>query len=56
MLILKEYHDNLDTAVAAAYGWPADLTDNEILIRLVALNQERVREEAAGQIRWLRPD
>ncbi len=56
VLILKEYHDELDIAVADAYGWPADLSDDEILIRLVALSQERVREEAAGQIRWLRPD
>jgi hypothetical protein len=56
VLILKEYHDALDEAVAAAYGWPADLGDNEILARLVALNQDRVREEAAGQVRWLRPD
>jgi hypothetical protein len=56
VLILKEYHDELDIAVAAAYGWPADLTDNEILAHLVALNQERVQEEAAGQVRWLRPE
>jgi hypothetical protein len=56
VLILKELHDRLDAAVAAAYGWPADLSDNDILARLVALNQERVREEAAGKIRWLRPD
>ncbi len=56
VLILKEYHDALDAAVAAAYGWPADLGDTEILARLVALNQERIREEAAGQVRWLRPD
>jgi hypothetical protein len=55
VLILKELHDSLDVAVAAAYGWPADLSDNDILVRLVALNQERVREEAAGQVRWLRP-
>jgi len=56
VLILKELHDRLDEAVAAAYGWPADLADKDILARLVALNQERVREEAAGTIRWLRPD
>ncbi len=48
--------DDLDTAVAVAYGWPADLSDNDILARLVALNQERAKEEAAGQVRWLRPD
>ena len=56
VLILKEYHDKLDAAVAAAYGWPADLSDNDILARLVALNQERVREEASGHVRWLRPE
>jgi hypothetical protein len=56
VLILKEYHDKLDAEVAAAYGWPAGLSDNDILVRLVALNQERVREEAAGQVRWLRPN
>jgi SAM-dependent methyltransferase len=56
VLILKELHDKLDAAVAAAYGWPADLNDNDILVRLVALNQERVREEAGGKVRWLRPD
>ncbi len=31
----------LDEAVAAAYGWPAELPDEEILRRLLALNQER---------------
>jgi type II restriction/modification system DNA methylase subunit YeeA len=39
-------HKKLDAAVAAAYGWPADLTDEEILERLLALNLERVAEEA----------
>ena len=42
--------------VFAAYGWPATLTDAEILDRLVALNAERAKEEASGLIRWLRPD
>lgn len=31
----------LDEAVAAGYGWPADLTDEQILERLLALNLER---------------
>ena len=31
-------HKALDEAVAAAYGWPADLTDEEILEKLLALN------------------
>ena len=36
----------LDAAVAAAYGWPADLSDEAVLERLFALNQERA---AAGR-------
>jgi hypothetical protein len=32
--------------VAAAYGWPVDLTDEQILERLLALNLERAAEEA----------
>ena len=56
VLILNELHDRLDAAVADAYGWPADLPDEQILARLVALNCERVAEEARGQVRWLRPD
>jgi len=36
---LADCHANLDAAVAAAYGWPADLTDEAILERLLALNQ-----------------
>ena len=39
-------HEKLDTAVAAAYGWPADLSDEQILERLLALNLERAAEEA----------
>ena len=49
-------HDDLDAAVFAAYGWPATLTDAEILERVVALNAERAKEEASGLVRWLRPD
>ena len=56
VLILQELHDRLDAAVAAAYGWPADLADDDILARLVALNKERATEEARGLVRWLRPD
>jgi hypothetical protein len=56
VLIVKELHDTIDRLTAEAYGWPADLADEEILERLVALNAERAREEAAGRVRWLRPD
>lgn len=54
--VLRQIHDDLDAAVAEAYGWPADLSDEEILERLVALNHERAAEEAEGKIRWLRPE
>ncbi len=39
-------HKKLDAAVAAAYGWPADLTDEQILEKLLALNLERAAAEA----------
>jgi type II restriction/modification system DNA methylase subunit YeeA len=39
-------HRKLDAAVAAAYGWPADLTDEQILEKLLALNLARAAEEA----------
>ena len=38
---LVHAHRALDEAVAAAYGWPVDLGDDEILRRLLALNRER---------------
>ena len=38
---LDNAHKALDKAVATAYGWPDDLSDNEILSRLLALNLER---------------
>jgi len=38
-------HKKLDQAVFSAYGWPPDLTDDEILQRLLDLNLER----AAGE-------
>jgi hypothetical protein len=56
VLILKDLHDQIDRATADAYGWPHDLSDEQILERLVALNAERAADEAAGHVRWLRPD
>ena len=38
---LDNVHKTLDAAVAAAYGWPADLGEQDILERLLALNLER---------------
>jgi hypothetical protein len=53
---LLQIHDDLDAAVFDAYGWPHDLTDEQILERLVALNAERAEEERHGIVRWLRPE
>ncbi len=38
---LANAHAKLDRAVFAAYGWPEDLSDEEILKNLLALNRER---------------
>jgi hypothetical protein len=54
--ILKQIHDELDMAVFAAYGWSQNISDDEILERLVSLNAERAVEERNGLIRWLRPE
>ena len=43
---LDNAHRDLDSAVAAAYGWPADIAEEEALARLLALNRERA---AVGQ-------
>jgi hypothetical protein len=53
--IVAKLHDDLDAAVAAAYGWDWPLPSAEIVARLAALNAERAAEEKAGTIRWLRP-
>ena len=38
---LDSLHRTLDNAVAAAYSWPSDLPDTDVLSRLLALNQAR---------------
>ncbi len=45
---LEDVHRALDKAVLAAYGWPEDLSDPEILERLLALNRERARACSVG--------
>ena len=45
---LDNIHRELDEAVAAAYGWPADLSDDEILRRLLDLNLAHAAAECAG--------
>lgn len=54
--IVDRLHEQIDEAVAEAYGWPGGLQPAEIVARLVALNQERAEEEKQGKVRWLRPD
>lgn len=44
---LVNAHADLDAAVAAAYGWPADISEEDALARLFALNQERAAAHAA---------
>lgn len=43
---LRLAHDKLDRAVLDAYGWPHDLSDDDILSRLLA---ENLKREAAGR-------
>jgi hypothetical protein len=41
--MLDHIHATLDNAVLDAYGWPHNLSDEQILERLLALNRERAR-------------
>lgn len=63
--LLRQIHDELDSAVLEAYGWAElktqdletqDTREEEMLTRLVALNHARAAEEKTGHIRWLRPE
>jgi hypothetical protein len=54
--ILRALHDDLNAAVAEAYGWPVDLSEEETLARLATLNRARSEAEARGQVLWLRPE
>ena len=48
---LDNLHKDLDAAVFAAYGWSPDLSDEELLERLLALNLARAEEEKRGIVR-----
>ena len=41
---LIDAHNDLDAAVAAAYGWSAEISEEAFLAKLLALNHERSRE------------
>lgn len=38
---LADAHRDLDAAVAAAYGWPADISEEDALAKLLELNLAR---------------
>ena len=48
---LIHLHQELDAAVLASYGWKANLTDEELLERLLQLNQTRASASAAEDAR-----
>jgi len=47
---LANAHAALDRAVLAAYGWPHDPTDDDLLARLLALNAERAAAPSPAPI------
>jgi hypothetical protein len=46
---LDRAHKKLDTTVLDSYNWPHDITDEDILARLLTLNLARPRKVARGQ-------
>jgi len=42
------HRKKIDDAVLDAYGWHHDISDDDILARLLALNLERSRDELAS--------
>lgn len=45
---LAKAHADLDAAVAAAYGWPSDITEDDALARLLELNHARAPAAETG--------
>jgi hypothetical protein len=39
---LTQAHATVDDAVVTAYGWPSDLSDDEVLVRLLSLNTLKI--------------
>jgi len=48
---LENAHRDLDAAVATAYGWPADIAEDDALARLLALNHRRSGDPKAARSR-----
>ncbi len=45
---LADAHEALDAAVAAAYGWSADITDDDVLQKLLAMNMDSTSARAGN--------
>lgn len=54
--VLRDLHDEIDAAVAEAYGWSWPEPAALVLERLVLLHDARVEQEKQGSVRWLRPE
>lgn len=46
---LDNAHRELDAAVAAAYGWPADISEDDALARLLDLNRTRAEQQLTAK-------
>jgi hypothetical protein len=46
---LSKAHDKIDAAVATAYGWEADISDEDALRKLRDLNVERSKPAKKGK-------
>src|SRR5436309_13061649 len=47
---LADAHRDLDAAVAAAYGWPADISEEDALSKLLELNLARAGASEPAQV------
>lgn len=54
--VLRDLHDEIDAAVAEAYGWSWPEPAALVLERLVLLHDARVAEERKGNVKWLRAE
>jgi len=53
--IIDHLHQRLNQLVSRAYGWRDDLTDSQIVERLISQNQAWADTEAQGEVQFLRP-
>lgn len=47
---LADAHRDLDAAVAAAYGWPADISEEDALAKLLEMNLARAALNSEGEV------